>query len=224
MLTAVVVSALGLAACGSDSEGDEETTSASATSSSESAGSSAPSETSAGSEESQDPSASESAPESEPEAEPESEAPEEDPAQDNPDNPDNPDNAGNAANQAQRQGAPASGDDASQIRGVSEGLAGDRSYAEYMQYVYDTTCTADIDRLGGRDSYRQQIEEARKENKQWSEVAGEGNIPTVHGVNDIQVQGDRATANVDRTIGGNRGSEVVTYVREDGGWKTCANA
>ena len=94
-----------------------------------------------------------------------------------------------------------------------------------MQYVYDNTCTADIDRLGGRDSYREQIGEARKENEMWSEVAGgQGNIPDVHGVNDIQVQGDRATANVDRTLGGNRKTELVTYVREDGAWKTCASA
>lgn len=204
-LAAMMVSALGLAACGSDSDGDEETTSASATT-----GHTTTSTTQ--SEESETPSASESAPETEPET-PEDQDPEQDPEAQREDEP-------------EQRGAPAASDgDAAQIRAVSEGLAGDRPYADYMQYVYDNTCTADIDRLGGRDSYREQIGEARKENEMWSEVAGgQGNIPDVHGVNDIQVQGDRATANVDRTLGGNRNTELVTYVREDGAWKTCASA
>lgn len=204
-LAAMMVSALGLAACGSDSDGDEETTSASATT-----GHTTTSTTQ--SEESGTPSANESAPETEPET-PEDQDPEQDPEAQREDEP-------------EQRGAPAASEgDAAQIRAVSEGLAGDRSYADYMQYVYDNTCTADIDRLGGRDSYREQIGEARKENEMWSEVAGgQGNIPDVHGVNDIQVQGDRATANVDRTLGGNRNTELVTYVREDGAWKTCASA
>lgn len=204
-LAAMMVSALGLAACGSDSDGDEETTSASATT-----GHTTTSTTQ--SEESETPSASESAPETEPET-PEDQDPEQDPEAQREDEP-------------EQRGAPAASEgDAAQIRAVSEGLAGDRPYADYMQYVYDNTCTADIDRLGGRDSYREQIGEARKENEMWSEVAGgQGNIPDVHGVNDIQVQGDRATANVDRTLGGNRKTELVTYVREDGAWKTCASA
>lgn len=204
-LAAMMVSALGLAACGSDSDGDEETTSASATT-----GHTTTSTTH--SEESETPSASESAPETEPET-PEDQDPEQDPEVQREDEP-------------EQRGAPAASEgDAAQIRAVSEGLAGDRPYADYMQYVYDNTCTADIDRLGGRDSYREQIGEARKENEMWSEVAGgQGNIPDVHGVNDIQVQGDRATANVDRTLGGNRKTELVTYVREDGAWKTCASA
>ncbi|MGP5622760.1 hypothetical protein [Candidatus Corynebacterium faecigallinarum] len=204
-LAAMMVSALGLAACGSDSDGDEETTSASATT-----GHTTTSTTQ--SEESETPSASESAPETEPET-PEDQDPEQDPEAQREDEP-------------EQRGAPAASEgDAAQIRAVSEGLAGDRPYADYMQYVYDNTCTADIDRLGGRDSYREQIGEARKENEMWSEVAGgQGNIPDVHGVNDIQVQGDRATANVDRTLGGNRNTELVTYVREDGAWKTCASA
>lgn len=204
-LAAMMVSALGLAACGSDSDGDEETTSASATT-----GHTTTSTTQ--SEESETPSASESAPETEPET-PEDQDPEQDPEVQREDEP-------------EQRGAPAASEgDAAQIRAVSEGLAGDRPYADYMQYVYDNTCTADIDRLGGRDSYREQIGEARKENEMWSEVAGgQGNIPDVHGVNDIQVQGDRATANVDRTLGGNRKTELVTYVREDGAWKTCASA
>lgn len=204
-LAAMMVSALGLAACGSDSDGDEETTSASATT-----GHTTTSTTQ--SEESETPSASESAPETEPQT-PEDQDPEQDPEAQREDEP-------------EQRGAPAASEgDAAQIRAVSEGLAGDRPYADYMQYVYDNTCTADIDRLGGRDSYREQIGEARKENEMWSEVAGgQGNIPDVHGVNDIQVQGDRATANVDRTLGGNRNTELVTYVREDGAWKTCASA
>lgn len=204
-LAAMMVSALGLAACGSDSDGDEETTSASATT-----GHTTTSTTQ--SEESETPSASESAPETEPET-PEDQDPEQYPEAQREDEP-------------EQRGAPAASEgDAAQIRAVSEGLAGDRPYADYMQYVYDNTCTADIDRLGGRDSYREQIGEARKENEMWSEVAGgQGNIPNVHGVNDIQVQGDRATANVDRTLGGNRNTELVTYVREDGAWKTCASA
>ena len=204
-LAAMMVSALGLAACGSDSDGDEETTSASATT-----GHTTTSTTQ--SEESETPSASESAPETEPET-PEDQDPEQDPEAQREDEP-------------EQRGAPAASEgDAAQIRAVSEGLAGDRPYADYMQYVYDNTCTADIDRLGGRDSYREQIGEARKENEMWSEIAGgQGNIPDVHGVNDIQVQGDRATANVDRTLGGNRNTELVTYVREDGAWKTCASA
>ena len=204
-LAAMMVSALGLAACGSDSDGDVETSSASATT-----GHTTTSTTQ--SEESETPSASESAPETEPET-PEDQDPEQDPEAQREDEPE------------QRSAPAASEGDAAQIRAVSEGLAGDRPYADYMQYVYDNTCTADIDRLGGRDSYREQIGEARKENEMWSEVAGgQGNIPDVHGVNDIQVQGDRATANVDRTLGGNRKTELVTYVREDGAWKTCASA
>ena len=147
-LAAMMVSALGLAACGSDSDGDEETTSASATT--------GHTTTSTTQSEERGPSANESAPETEPET-PEIRT-EQDPEAQREDEP-------------EQRGAPAASEgDAAQIRG-SEGLAGDRSYADYMRNVYDNTCTANIDACG-RDSYREQIGEYRKENEMWSEVAG----------------------------------------------------
>ncbi|MGO1950128.1 MAG: hypothetical protein ACTH1D_10865 [Mycobacteriaceae bacterium] len=218
VLAGVVASTLALSACGAedDSEADEvdTATSSSAEGTSESAapGTSAESEPSSG-------------------ARDDTPAPEDEPPADEPDPeaegaPDAPEAQGEDAPPPPPPAAPrASGDDASQIRGVSEGLQGDRKYADYWQYVYDTTCTGDLDRLGGREGVQQEIDRARAENQMWSEVAGGvENIPTVHGVNDIAVEGDRATATVDRTIGGNRGTENVVYIREDGNWKTCSSA
>lgn len=231
MLAGVVATTLGLAACGSDDDGDGEDTTAASTSPS-----SASAESSASSESSEPES---SAPESSEETDQDSEDTDTDvdadadaeadadpqadgdgePAEQNGDD-DNP-----GAQPAAARSVAAPEDDAGQIRGVSEGLAGDRKYADYLQYVYDTTCTANIDQQGGRESYQEEIDRAREEDTMWSEVAGGvENIPTVHGVNDIAVEGDRATANVDRTMKGNRATEPVVYVREDGAWKTCAGA
>lgn len=218
VLAGVVATTLGLAACGSDDDGGEESSSNSSASSSTS--SSAPASSSAEESASEDPAES-AAPEDDAPA-PEPEAPEADG-----------EGAGNGtegAEGADGEDAPppapaaapqASGDDAAQITALEEGFGVDRPYGEYMRYTVEHTCNADIDQLGGRESAMQDANsDSELANTMASEVAG-GQLPVIHGVNDIRVDGDRATANLDQTMNGNRQTLPKNYVREDGQWRTC---
>lgn len=209
ILAGVVATTLGLAACGSDdADGDSAATSTTAGSSSAAATSektsteaSETSETAASSE-APDPGASaEPAPEDRPEGEPPAPAPADPPT---------------------AAGAPANQDDAAEITALVRGFGEDKLYRDYYRYTIDKTCNADLDQMGGRENL-QQDNSGELGDKMASEVMGEmyGGLPQIHGVNDIRVDGDRASANIDATENGNRKTTPKNYVREDGQWRTC---
>jgi hypothetical protein len=209
ILAGVVATTLGLVACGSDdADGDSaatSTTSGSSSATATSASESATSEASATSD-APDPSASaEPAPDDRPEGEPLADAPEPPPA-------DAPPAAGAAANQ----------DDAAEITALVRGFGEDKLYRDYYRYTIDKTCNADLDQMGGRENL-QQDNSGELGDKMASEVMSDmyGGLPQIHGVNDIRVDGDRATANIDATENGNRKTTPKNYVREDGQWRTC---
>ncbi|WP_312978129.1 hypothetical protein [Corynebacterium sp.] len=205
VLAGVVAATLGLAACGSDdADGDA---AGSTTSSSSSAASTSAKKSSEASEtpeasESAEPGPSESA-EPAPDDQQEGDRGEGEPPADAP--------AGNAAN----------GDDAAQITALERGFAEDRPYGEYLKYTYEHTCNADLDQMvGGREAAMQDAEaNGELGQKQASEVMG--TLPVIHGVNDIRVDGDHATANLDQSMNDNRQTLPKNYVREDGQWRTC---
>ncbi|WP_291478600.1 hypothetical protein [Corynebacterium sp.] len=210
VLAGVVATTLGLAACGSDdADGDSATSttassSAAATSEKTSTGASESSEAS----ESAAPDADESA-EPAPDERPEGDGEGDRPADAPPPAPANAP-AGNAAN----------GDDAAQITALEKGFGEDRSYSDYLRYTYEHTCNADLDQAGGRDALMQDAgANGDLAQKPTSEVMG--TLPVIHGVNDIRVNGDRATANLDQTMNGNRQTLPKNYVRENGQWRTC---
>lgn len=201
---------LGLSACGSDDDADEASTSTSSASSTASSSSSATSaaassENPEGSEDPEDAEGAEDADAGNPDgAEP---APE-----------DNQDGDNNAAGAA---GAAAGQDDAAQITALERGFAEDRTYSEYLRYTYEHTCNADLDQtVGGREAAMEDADaNGELGQKRVSEVMA--TLPIIHGVNDIRVNGDRATANLDQTMNGNRQTLPKNYVREDGQWRTC---
>jgi hypothetical protein len=215
VLAGVVAATLGLAACGSD-DADGDSAAGSTTSSSSSAASTSAKESTEASEvsESAEPDPSESA---EPapddqqegdrgEGEPPADAPAPEPANAP---------AGNAAN----------GDDAAQITALERGFGEERPYSEYLKYTYEHTCNADLDQtVGGREAAMQDAEaNGELGQKQASEVIG--TLPVIHGVNDIRVDGDHATANLDAEHERTTGRPLPkNYVREDGQWRTCSGA
>jgi pyruvate/2-oxoglutarate dehydrogenase complex dihydrolipoamide acyltransferase (E2) component len=212
ILAGVVATTLGLAACGSDdADGDSAATSTTAGSSSAAATSektsteaSETSETAASSE-APDPGASaEPAPEDRPEGEPPAPAP---------------------ADPAPAAGAPANQDDAAEIDAVARGLGEDKPWGEYQRTVFDTSCRANLDQVGGKEALLQDLERQPQDTMASKVMSDMGtSLPVVHGVNDIHVEGDRATANVDAEMNGKRQTTPVVYVREDGQWKTCSGA
>lgn len=132
---------------------------------------------------------------------------------------------GGGNNAAGAAGDPAGQDDAAQITAVARGLGEDKPWGEYQRMVVETSCAADLEQVGGRDAILQDLER-EPENTMASEVMSDQgtSLPVVHGVNDIQVNGDRATANVDAEMAGQRQTSPAVYVREDGQWKTCSTA
>lgn len=209
VLAGVVAATLGLAACGSDdADGDAagSTTSSSSSAASTSAKKSSEASETPESSESAEPGPSESA-EPAPDDQQEGDRGEGEPP------------AGNAANAP--AGNAANGDDAAQITALERGFAEDRPYGEYLKYTYEHTCNADLDQMvGGREAAMQDAEaNGELGQKQASEVMG--TLPVIHGVNDIRVDGDHATANLDQSMNDNRQTLPKNYVREDGQWRTC---
>ncbi|WP_420100031.1 hypothetical protein [Corynebacterium sp.] len=212
VLAGVVATTLALAACGSD-DADGDSAATSTTSSSSGAASTSAKESTEASDasESARPDASESAepaPGDQPDGDRnEGENPEGAPAPEPADAP-----AGN----------PANGDDAAQITALVRGFGEDKIYRDYYRYTIDKTCNADLDQMGGRENL-QQDSSGELGDKMASEVMSDmyGGLPVIHGVNDIRVDGDHATANIDATENGNRKTTPKNYVREDGQWRTC---
>lgn len=218
-VAATLATTLGLSACGSDDDADEASSSASGTASSSSSATSATSAAAS----SENPEGSESAEDAGAEGSEDAGAGNQDGTEPAPEDNQDGVNAQGGGNNA--AGAPAGQDDAAQITAVARGLGEDKPWGEYQRMVVDTSCAADLEQVGGRDAILQDLER-QSENTMASKVMSDQgtSLPVVHGVNDIQVNGDRATANVDAEMAGQRQTSPAVYVREDGQWKTCSTA
>ncbi|MGP9725057.1 hypothetical protein ACT3SZ_13685 [Corynebacterium sp. AOP40-9SA-29] len=206
---------LGLSACGSDDDADEASTSTSSASSTASSSSSATSAAAS----SENPEGSEDAGAEDAEGAEDADAENPDGAEPAPE--DNQDGVDAQGGDNSAAGAPAGQDDAAQITALERGFAEDRTYSEYLRYTYEHTCNADLEQtVGGREAAMEDADaNGELGQKRVSEVMA--SLPIIHGVNDIRVNGDRATANLDQTMNGNRQTLPKNYVREDGQWRTC---
>lgn len=215
-LAAVTAGSLVLVACGSDDDSDRSTASAAAQSGAAgstgaSASGAAGSTAASGSEAPGDPS--------------DAEHPGEDPAaSEHRDGGDNGDTEGDdrgGDGGGSREGgarAAASGDDAAQITGVVRGMADQQTQADFNQYTLDNYCAAYIDGHGGRDALQGEVDRLRTDNREVDARV------MVDSVDDIRVDGDRATAVTNGTVNGEPSSSSATYQREDGAWKICPTA
>ncbi|MDH2455916.1 hypothetical protein QDW14_05420 [Corynebacterium bovis] len=113
-----------------------------------------------------------------------------------------------------------SGEDATAIANLVNGLGVDRPASEYTRYVWQHTCTKDNDASGGADALRQQSE-AFVGRGQWGDLVGPDVLPRVRAVNDVSVDGDRATAQVSATTNGQDEDQRMTFAREGGQWTFC---
>lgn len=217
VLAGVVATTLGLAACGSDeADGDEATTSAStsATSAEETT-----SEAAEDTEESE-------VPESEEPDDDESAQPEDGPAPEGDADQDDDAEVGAQGDEpAPDHGDPAPAaapDDAAEITALVEGFGEDKPYSEYYRYTIATTCNADLDQRGGREALLQDDGDGQG-NEMASEVMSGvyGGLPVIHGVNDINVDDGRASANIDQTENNERSTIPMNFVHEEGEWRHC---
>ncbi|MEL4153358.1 hypothetical protein MTQ22_08620 [Corynebacterium bovis] len=113
-----------------------------------------------------------------------------------------------------------SGEDATAIANLVNGLGVDRPASEYTRYVWQHTCTKDNDASGGADALHQQSE-AFVGRGQWGDLVGPDVLPRVRAVNDVSVDGDRATAQVSATTNGQDEDQRMTFAREGGQWTFC---
>jgi hypothetical protein len=192
----VLAGALVLTACGSDDGDDEETTTSVSTSATTAAPESA--DPSADPEASENPGDSEAGAEGEGAPDPEAPA---DPAAEG------------------EGGAPASGDDQTQISDIARGMSGDKLMSDNYQYMLDNYCSAFIDQQGGREAIQTTIDGLRGDNDQL--LSETDSVVDVTDVRDVRVDGDTATAFIVGTVGGQDASSTQNYLREDGAWKIC---
>ncbi|RRO92889.1 hypothetical protein CXF43_06440 [Corynebacterium bovis] len=113
-----------------------------------------------------------------------------------------------------------SGEDATAIANLVNGLGVDRPASEYTRYVWQHTCSKDNDASGGADALREQSE-AFVGRGQWGDLVGPDVLPRIRAVNDVSVDGDRATAQVSATTNGQDQDQRMTFAREGGQWTFC---
>ena len=113
-----------------------------------------------------------------------------------------------------------SGEDATAIANLVNGLGVDRPASEYTRYVWQHTCSRDNDASGGADALREQSE-AFVGRGQWGDLVGPDVLPRIRAVNDVSVDGDRATAQVSATTNGQDQDQRMTFAREGGQWTFC---
>ncbi|WP_312099511.1 hypothetical protein [Corynebacterium dentalis] len=207
LLAAVMTVPLFLAACGSDEEGSTDASSTSA--SSEATQSKDGSETAASGESSAAPSSSEG----------------QDPAKDPQDSA-----QGEQSDQSQEGSpAPANGEgqapvpaaagtgseeDRQAITNLVYGMDdGGDNVGAFLTYTVDHSCSAYKERYGGDETLRQQADEAK--NLTFTQIGSPK--PTVTGVDNVQVNGDSASADVSSDTS----TENLKFVREGGSWMFC---
>ncbi|MCR5914408.1 hypothetical protein GC425_05950 [Corynebacterium sp. zg254] len=112
-------------------------------------------------------------------------------------------------------GQPANDEDRQQITAVVDKLGGG-TVENYLNAAADNACTPFLERNGGIGAVKQSIA-AASANQQFVEV--NSNMPKL-AVNDIQVNGDHATANVSAA----GASDNLPFARENGQWKLCPSS
>ncbi|MDR7329697.1 Rv0361 family membrane protein [Corynebacterium guangdongense] len=118
-------------------------------------------------------------------------------------------------------GVPASQEDADAINGLVRGIYEQSTLNSLVQYVPNNTCEAvlaqsDLDpnhnTQGVPDMPLDQIPQFQQAQ------------PSVDAVENLSVAGDRASADVTVTSGGQTDTSVMRFLREDGRWKFCSSA
>ena len=204
LLAAVMTVPLFLAACGSDEEGSTDASSTSVSSGATQSESS--SETAASGEPSAAPSGSEG----------------QDPAKDPAQGEQSDQTQGGSPTPANGEGqapVPAAGgtgseEDRQAITNLVYGMDdGGDNVGAFLTYTVDHSCTAYKERYGGDETLRQQADEAK--NLTFTQVGSPK--PTVTGVDNVQVNGDSASADVSSDTS----TENLKFVREGGSWMFC---
>lgn len=110
-------------------------------------------------------------------------------------------------------GAPALPSDEQEITGIVDGMKANLvNPYQYMDYVRENTCKANVDQAGGKEGYDQAAE---------GMVAMKRPLPKINGVRSVKVDGDRAIADVDATLEGVPQSPMK-FQRENGRWAICS--
>lgn len=100
------------------------------------------------------------------------------------------------------------------VHGLSDG---NRNLQDYTRYMVGRSCQAYIDRNGGAENLRKRVDSINQA----------GNInefvkpPQITSVDNVTVNGDRATASVSATLGNEASTEQMQFQREGGAWKFC---
>lgn len=116
-------------------------------------------------------------------------------------------------------GQPAGDADGEQITTMVQGLGG-RDIRGFMNYTVDNACRSYIDANGGEQNMRQSADMLAN-SPQFAAVNGQG--PSVDSVDNIQVNGDQASANVTLSYPeADPVTEVMPFTREGGKWTFCA--
>ena len=127
-------------------------------------------------------------------------------------------NPGAAAPKPIEGGQPANEGDSQQINALVMGYNG-RDIDGFFDYTIDNACPSYVNANGGPEAMRI-VSKQMTQSPDWDAVGRQG--PTVEGVNNIQVNGDRASADVTMTYpGADSITEVTAFSREGGKWTFC---
>lgn len=118
-------------------------------------------------------------------------------------------------------GAPpaAGGNDSQQITALVQGMSKQRSAYDFLNYSLAHSCRAYINSQGGEKTIR-------SNNDAIKAMGPEGNkaipVPAVKSVDNIKVNGDRATATVTASYANKAPqTEPMSFARENGKWTLC---
>ena len=119
------------------------------------------------------------------------------------------------------RGAPpaAGGNDSQQITALVQGMSKQRSAYDFLNYSLAHSCRAYINSQGGEKTIR-------SNNDAIKAMGPEGNkaipVPAVKSVDNIKVNGDRATATVTASYANKAPqTEPMSFARENGKWTLC---
>lgn len=113
----------------------------------------------------------------------------------------------------------ASAGDSQQITSLVQGMGKHRSAYDFLNYSVNNSCKSYINSQGGEKVIRSNNETIKA-------MGPEGNkaipVPRIKSVDDIQVNGDNATARVTASYGNKAPqTESMSFARENGKWTLC---
>ncbi|QNH95885.1 hypothetical protein [Corynebacterium anserum] len=112
------------------------------------------------------------------------------------------------------------GSDQQQIESLVNGMnVGDNMSARF-HYVADNYCEAYLEPRGGAAGFRAQADSFVINGKPVTVSETGQEIPTVKGVTNVKVDGDKATGDIQSS----QGSYPMQFTREGGAWKICPSS